>query len=185
MPATNVKPARTTSGGERLQPFDDWEGSGEAKPPQVREKPACWLNEKEPASAGSEREPAPAGEREGRGAGEVPSPASTALGVVWVPYHPVPVPRVPRYPGYTAVLYPHAASGVHAREQRACTGWCPGLSGGPRQRAGAGAAATSPRRFPYLRSIQPGHPDRPWAIRGKCWIATRSRPARGRPGCRA
>ena len=34
---------------------------------------------------------------------------------------------------------------------------------------------TSPLVFSYLRPVSPGHPDRHQSIRGKCWIASRSR----------
>ena len=41
-------------------------------------------------------------------------------------------------------------------------------------RVGPGNNVTSVTLLLHLRSVSPGHPDRLWSIRGKCWIASRA-----------
>ena len=88
----------------------------------------------------------------------------------WVHHHHVPHPL----PAATAQHRPASAG-----EQG------PGLRALFRSTVMLPPRATSPSPFPYLRSIWPGHPDRPRTIRGKCWIASRSTLARPGQGGKA
>ena len=96
-------------------------------------------------------------------------------GVPGVPYHP------PWYPGTMGTRVHHhpvprplpAATAQHRRSSAGEPG--PGLRARFRHAAMLSSRTTSPLVFPHLRSIGPGHPDRPQTIRGDCWIASRSR----------
>ena len=100
-----------------------------------------------------------------------PGGASIPLGGVTDPY---------RFLVHTGPLLPwvHPVTPLPVpTSMRGCTS---GEKQGPGLRALFPAAAmlssrtTSPSRLLYVRSISPGHQDRLQAIRGKCWIASRS-----------
>ena len=57
--------------------------------------------------------------------------------------------------------------------------WPSGLNRPRGVRVEGTAGRKAARSFPYLRSFWPGHPDGLKAIRGKCWIGSRSRRPKG------
>ena len=90
-------------------------------------------------------------------------------------YVPPPmVPRVGTTLGTPATPYtPCTGSAVTAvRAARAARS--PGLRRPVRARLRCARKCACALPFPYLRPVSPGHPDRLLAIRGKCWIASRS-----------
>ena len=109
----------------------------------------------------------------------------TPAGIGQVAPNPIPFgTQGAWHPGYTVH---HAVTGPHHgyTAPRTATEQAPGLRGLFLPRVKLSPRTTSPTAFPYLRSISSGHPDRPQTIRDRCWIASRSRPARAGLGYRA
>ena len=65
-------------------------------------------------------------------------------------------------------------AGIITRSRRGSEERRPGLREPLSSRVGVGNEVTSVTSLPYVRSIEPGHPDHHQVIRGECWIASRS-----------